>query len=36
MSLLQATEETLRLTKEALSDNALAKTVTIADRPFRL
>jgi hypothetical protein len=30
MSLLQTTEETLRLTKEALSDNSLAKNVTIA------
>ena len=30
MSLLHATEETLRLTKEALSDNALAKTVTLS------
>ncbi len=30
MSLLQTTEETLRLTKEALSDNALAKNVTLA------
>src|SRR5271165_7271748 len=30
MSLLQTTEETLRLTKEALSGNTLAKTVTIA------
>ncbi len=30
MSLLQTTEETLRLTKEALADNALAKNVTLA------
>ncbi len=30
MSLLQTTEETLRLTKEALSDNALAKNVSLA------
>ena len=30
MSLLQTTEETLRLTKEALSDNSLAKTVTVS------
>ena len=30
MSLLHATEETLRLTKEALSDNALAKNVTFS------
>ena len=30
MSLLQTTEETLRLTKEALSDNALAKNVTLS------
>jgi hypothetical protein len=30
MSLLQTTEETLRLTKQALSDNALAKNVTLA------
>ena len=30
MSLLQTTEETLRLTKQALSENALAKTVSLA------
>ena len=30
MSFLQTTEETLRLTKEALADNALAKNVTLA------
>ncbi len=30
MSLFQTTEETLRLTKEALSDNALAKNVSLA------
>ena len=30
MSLLQTTEETLRLTKQALSENALAKNVSIA------
>ncbi len=30
MSLMQTTEETLRLTKEALSDNSLAKTVTVS------
>jgi hypothetical protein len=30
MSLLQTTEETLRLTKEALSDNTLAKNVTVS------
>jgi hypothetical protein len=30
MSLLQTTEETLRLTKEALSDNPLAKNVTLS------
>ena len=36
MSLLQTTEETLRLTKEALADNSLAKTVTDLDRPHRL
>ncbi len=30
MSLLQTTEETLRLTKQALADNTLAKNVTLA------
>ncbi len=30
MSLLQTTEDTLRLTKEALAENALAKTVSLA------
>ena len=30
MSLLQTTEETLRLTKEALADDALAKNVTLS------
>ena len=35
MSLLQTTEETLRLTKEALSDNAFARSEP-RHRPFRL
>jgi hypothetical protein len=30
MSLMQTTEETLRLTKEALADDSLAKTVTVS------